>query len=480
MGSCLSSEDKVEAGSNGKNPEGWVLEEPTGNLKDHYRLGEKIGEGQFGVTKMAHPKHGNGPVLACKTISKSNVKFRQADRDDVRREISILKTLGDYEHIVQLKAVFEDTKAIHLVQELCTGGELFDRIINKGRYSEADAARIMHTMCKVVSHCHANGVIHRDLKPENFLFKTNLEEKDPTAIDPLMAIDFGLSVHFKPGQVFHEACGSPYYIAPEVLRKKYGPECDVWSLGVIMYILLTGEPPFAGDTTQAIFESVMNGTLKMSKLRHISDDAKKLLQRMLTRDVKERITAVEAINHAWLADKGEGLSTKPLDLSVLQSLKRFDAASKFRKLVLIYMSSQLSTEDLQQLQAEFNEVDADGNGVITYDELQRVLEKQGQFLSREEIEKLLEGMDMDGNGCLKYEDWIAATLRRRQIQDESALHKAFEHFDTDHSGFITSDNLREIMKDSSPEEIDSIVKQVDTNGDGNIDYSEFAHLMASV
>ena len=458
--------------------EGWVLDEPTDDLKEHYKLGDKVGEGQFGVTRIAHPKDGSTTLLACKSISKVNVRFRPSDRDDVRREISILRTLGQYEHIVQLKAVFEDEKCVHLVQELCTGGELFDRIINRGRYSEVDASRIMHTMCKVVSHCHANGVIHRDLKPENFLFKTNLEAMDAAAVDPLMAIDFGLSVHFSPGQVFTEACGSPYYIAPEVLKKKYGPECDVWSLGVIMYILLTGEPPFSGDTTQAIFHNVLKGTLKMSKLRHISDDAKALLQRMLTRDVKMRITAVEAVNHPWLASNGVGLSTKPLDLSILQSLKRFDAASKFRKLALMYMSTQLSKDDLKQLQAEFNEIDTDGNGVITYDELQRVLEKQGQFLARDEIEKLLDGMDMDGNGSIRYEDWIAATLKRRQLQDEEALHRAFQYFDRDNSGFITVENLKEVMKDTAPEEIEKILKQVDTNGDGNIDYSEFAHLIA--
>lgn len=133
---------------------------------------------------------------------------------------------------------YEDNLCVHLVMELCSGGELFDRIIQKGHYSERAAAQLIKTIVGVVEACHSLGVMHRDLKPENFLFASTAEDA------PLKATDFGLSIFYKPGTKFSDLVGSPYYVAPEVLLKCYGPESDIWSAGVILYILLCGVPPF--------------------------------------------------------------------------------------------------------------------------------------------------------------------------------------------------------------------------------------------
>jgi len=444
------------------------------DVESKYTLGNKIGEGQFGVTRYVYPKAGKKEPLACKSISKLQAN-RPADMEAVRREIEILKEVGAHPNVPALVHVFEDTDCIHLVQELCTGGELFDRIIERGSYSERDAARIVKTMIEVVSYCHAQGVIHRDLKPENFLFKTNKERQDPSQHDELMAIDFGLSVRYRQGDVFADPVGSPYYIAPEVLRRSYTEKCDVWSVGVVMYILLTGEPPFGGANTSIIFENIRSGQLNMRKLAKVSEEARNLIQGLLNRDIDRRLTADQAKSHSWLSD-GEA-SDLPLDLSVVEALKRFDATTKFRKLTLLYMSTELKSSDLQKIKKEFDEADIDKNGQITLDELQRVLERNGKSASAAEVEKLMKAMDMDGNGKIMYRDWIAATLKRRQVLDEEALLKAFRHFDVDDSGTITKDELAQCMEDSTPEEIETLVKQVDVNGDGQIDYGEFVRMM---
>ena len=161
--------------------------------------------------------------------------------EDTKREVAILKRLAGHENIVKLHGAYEDDKHVHIVMELCSGGELFDKIIAKGHYAERDAAALVRQMLKVVAECHLNGVIHRDLKPENFLF---IDDNSSM----IKAIDFGLSEFFSPGTKFTDVVGSAYYVAPEVLKRKYGPLADVWSVGVIMYILLSGQPPFNGQS----------------------------------------------------------------------------------------------------------------------------------------------------------------------------------------------------------------------------------------
>jgi calcium-dependent protein kinase len=177
------------------------------------------------------------------------------DRDDVSLEVSIMNHLSGHPNVVKLYDVFEDKRNVHIVMELCTGGELFDRIVARGHYSEKSAAQIIRAVVEVVAHCHTMGVVHRDLKPENFLLSS------AGSASELKAIDFGLSAFFQAGKPLTDIVGSAYYVAPEVLRKKYSSQCDIWSCGVILYILLCGIPPFYADTEAAIFKAVIKGSI---------------------------------------------------------------------------------------------------------------------------------------------------------------------------------------------------------------------------
>ena len=217
-------------------PIGPVLGRPMEDVRSIYTIGKELGRGQFGVTSLCTHK-ATGERFACKTIAKRKLSTKE-DVEDVRREVQIMYHLAGQPNIVELKGAYEDKQSVHLVMELCAGGELFDRIIAKGKYTERAAAALLRTIVEIVHTCHSLGVIHRDLKPENFL----LLSKDENA--PLKATDFGLSVFFKQGEVFKDIVGSAYYIAPEVLKRNYGPEADIWSIGVILYILLCGVPPF--------------------------------------------------------------------------------------------------------------------------------------------------------------------------------------------------------------------------------------------
>ncbi|XP_011094529.2 calcium-dependent protein kinase 25-like [Sesamum indicum] len=266
-----------------------VTRTKTGHLKEHFTLGEKLGHGQFGKTFLCVERQ-TGKKYACKSIAKRRL-LSMEDLDDVRREIEIMHHLSGRPNIVSIKGAYEDSVAVNVVMELCTGGELYDRIVKRGRYPEKKAAEFTKTIFGVIETCHSLGVMHRDLKPENFLF-VNEDENSP-----IKAIDFGLSVFFKPGETFSDVVGSPYYVAPEVLCKCYGAEADVWSAGVIVYILLCGVPPFWGESEQELFEEIMCGDIDFTSdpWPNISESAKDVLKKMLVRDPKRRITAHQVL-----------------------------------------------------------------------------------------------------------------------------------------------------------------------------------------
>ncbi|KAF8405588.1 hypothetical protein HHK36_010495 [Tetracentron sinense] len=336
----------------------YVLGHKTANIRDLYTLGRKLGQGQFGTTYLC-TEISTGNEYACKSISKRKL-ISTEDVEDVRREIQIMHHLSGHKNIVMIKGAYEDSLYVHIVMEMCAGGELFDRIIHRGHYSERKAAELTKIIGGVVESCHSLGVMHRDLKPENFL----LVNKDDDF--SLKAIDFGLSVFFKPGkhllimlflfsfsegfdacltkfilraallvfiavltapclsvlvlsiqvispimvvtlftnwyiwlsgQIFMDVVGSPYYVAPEVLCKRYGPEADVWTAGVILYILLSGVPPFWAETQQGIFDAVLKGVIDFESdpWPLISDSAKDLIQKMLCSCPSDRLTAHEVL-----------------------------------------------------------------------------------------------------------------------------------------------------------------------------------------
>ncbi|KAF5737386.1 Calcium-dependent protein kinase 20 [Tripterygium wilfordii] len=449
-----------------------VLGRKTGNLKDIYSLGRKLGQGQFGTTFFCLEKT-TSKEFACKSIAKRKLTTEE-DVEDVRREIRIMHHLEGHPNVIRIVDAYEDAVAIHVVMELCAGGELFDRIIQRGHYSERKAAELARVIVSVVEACHSLGVMHRDLKPENFLFVNQEEES------PLKTIDFGLSVFFKPGETFSDVVGSPYYVAPEVLRKHYGPECDVWSAGVIIYILLSGVPPFWDESEQGIFEQVLKGELDFvsEPWPSISESAKDLVRKMLVRDPKKRLTAHEVLCHPWVQVDGVA-PDKPLDSAVLSRLKQFSAMNKLKKMAVKVIAESLSEEEIAGMKEMFKMIDTDNSGQITLEELKKGLEKVGAVLKDSEIHPLLQAADIDNSGTIDYSEFIAAMLHLNKIQREDHLFAAFSYFDKDGSGYITPDELQQACQQFGLEDvhIDDIIREVDQDNDGRIDYSEFVAMM---
>ncbi|KAJ6802806.1 putative calcium-dependent protein kinase 34 [Iris pallida] len=459
--------------SPGSAPIGPVLGRPMEDVKATYTIGKELGRGQFGVTHLCTHK-ATGEQFACKTIAKRKLSNKE-DIEDVRREVQIMYHLTGQPNVVELKGAYEDKHSVHLVMELCAGGELFDRIISKGHYTERAAASLMRTIVQIVHTCHSMGVVHRDLKPENFL----LLNKDESS--PLKATDFGLSVFFKEGEVFKDIVGSAYYIAPEVLKRKYGPEVDIWSIGVMLYILLCGVPPFWAESEHGIFNAILRGHIDFTSdpWPNISNGAKDLVRKMLNSDPKQRLTAFQVLNHPWIKEDGEAPDT-PLDNAVLNRLKQFRAMNKFKKAALRVIAGCLSEEEIKGLKEMFKSMDSDNSGTITLEELKQGLCKQGTKLSEFELKQLMEAADADGDGTIDYEEFITATMHLNRMDREEHLYTAFQYFDKDNSGFITKEELEQALIEqgmSDDRDIKEVIAEADSDNDGRINYSEFVEMM---
>ncbi|KAF3646609.1 Calcium-dependent protein kinase 4 [Capsicum annuum] len=449
-----------------------VLPYQTPRIGEYYTLGKKLGQGQFGTTYLCS-ENATGLEYACKSIPKRKL-FCKEDYEDVWREIQIMHHLSEHPYVVRIKGTYEDNVFVHIVMEVCKGGELFDRIVQKGHFTEKKAAQLVKTIVKVVEACHSLGVMHRDLKPENFLFDSSDEDAK------LKATDFGLSIFYKPGQYFSDVVGSPYYVAPEVLHKYYGPEIDVWSAGVILYILLSGVPPFWAETDNGIFKQILKGKIDFESepWPQISDSAKDLVKKMLTRDPRARLTAHQVLCHPWIVDDNVA-PDRPLGSAVLSRLKQFYDMNKFKKMALRVIAERLSEEEIGGLRQLFKMIDTDNSGTITYEELKHGLKRVGSDLTEAEIKALMSAADFDNNGTIDYGEFIAATLHLNKMEREENLLAAFSYFDKDGSGYITIDELQQAFQEFGLGDVklEEIIKEIDIDNDGRIDYGEFATMM---
>ncbi|KAL0336757.1 UNVERIFIED_CONTAM: Calcium-dependent protein kinase [Sesamum calycinum] len=350
------------------------------NIEEKYLVDRELGRGEFGVTYLCIDRE-TRELLACKSISKR--KLRTAvDVEDVRREVAIMKHLPKDSSIVSFKEACEDENAVHLVMELCEGGELFDRIVARGHYTERAAAAVMRTIVEVVQLCHKHGVIHRDLKPENFLFANKKENS------PLKAIDFGLSIFFKPGERFSEIVGSPYYMAPEVLKRNYGPEIDIWSAGVILYILLCGVPPFWAESEQGVAQAIIRGKIDFERepWPSIYQRVPRALyypQPLLSLDT------FAFAEHPWLQNAKKAPNV-PLGDVVKSRLKQFSLMNRFKRKALRVIADFLSTEEVEGIREMFTKIDIDNDGIVSTQELKAGLLKFNTQLADSEVQMLIE------------------------------------------------------------------------------------------
>lgn len=445
------------------------------DIRNVYKFEPKvIGNGFFGTVRVAVLRNNSSKKFAVKTIYKEKI---QKNLHLLQRELEILKTL-DHPNIVKFYETYQDEKFFHFVMEYCSGGELLERISDVGFLNEKEAASIMKKIFSAVKYLHEHGIVHRDLKPENFLFSHKGNDAE------IKIIDFGLSRQFENiGLKMQTMVGTAFYVAPEILAGNYDYRCDNWSLGVITYILLSGRPPFCGDTTKEVFELVKKGKFDFygSFWKKISKQAKDFVSKLICVNLDKRMNAEGALKHVWLnMNIKEQIIQGKISPKIISSLRNFLTAGKLKKEVMKIIVNLMTENEVKDLKEIFQSIDKQNKGKITLQELRKVMKdlKYEKYLY--EINNLIKS-ENEENQEINYSEFIAANIEKNNYLKKDKMYQAFKYFDVDNSEAITVKNLKETMaregRKLSTFELEEWIKEVDKKNDGKICFDEFLKMM---
>ena len=451
-----------------------------------------LGKGSFGKVWLVHNKELE-KYFAMKIIKKttaSNLKD-----SEIMNEISILKSL-DHPKILKILDFYSTSNLYYIITEYCPEGELYNEIIKKGKFDEGKTAFIMNQLFKAILYLHSNNIIHRDLKPDNIM----ITKREKNNCLQVKLIDFGTAKIFKKNQNHYNYVGSSYYIAPEILNRKYNEKCDIWSCGVIMYILLSGKPPFDGNNDQEVLDKIKLGkyNLDIFPFNKLSNECIDLIKKLLTYDPNQRINASEALNHNWFNRKEfineniVNIIDKDLAFQMIKNMQNYNKHDNILYCaVLAYLVHHNSNEkECIEAGKLFNILDLNNNGKIEKNELKKGMMEYWK-LSKEEIDQeidiIYENIDTDHNGYIEYEEFIRAAVNPKIFLSQNYLKFAFKYFDVDKNGFITFDEIKtRFMQNANnhsedvERELKDIYNNIDCNHDGNVSFEDFCQMMNNI
>lgn len=440
-----------------------------------------LGEGGFGVVLKAQLKKETNldRFFAIKVIDK---KVNKKDLTIFLKEIELLK-IFDHPYIVDFQEVYEDKKKLYIVLEHLAGGELTDRFDDHPTgFSEEETKKLFWQMAYAVNYMHERKIAHRDLKPENFMFKTK-------GGNELKLIDFGLSQTFSRKDKMRTICGSPYYLSPEILNQKYTKKCDVWSLGVMLFEMLTGQLPFYSDNNNDLFRLVQSGrydkNLISENKKNFSENCQDLIKKMIVVGENERPDLQEVLEHDWFKQEMLEMRTDNMKLirkKMLENLLHFSVTSLLQREIMgLMVQAFQDAKEIKTLKKIFMAIDADFSGTIQKEEIDSLYKYMGMEQTEEVIEDIVDLLYLKEKGLITFLEFEAGLLDPEFFVDEDRLKIFFNFMDLDGNGYIEFGEIMSCFKrfGRSFEEkiVKMMIREVDDNSDGKIDFEEFGMLM---
>lgn len=454
----------------------------TENIAKHYKILEMIGTGTFGKVYKAMNLQ-TKRLRAIKLVKKHVIRL-QDDEKKFLKEIEVLINL-DHPNIIKVFEYFEDEKNYYVVEEYAEGGELYEQLSLLESFSENLAKAIMKQIMSAIIYLHKKMIMHRDLKPENILFESRNRISESTL--NIKLADFGSANYFNPLEHYTLKVGTPYYIAPEVLKKKYDFKCDIWSCGIIFYIMLCGYPPFDGNSDEEIMNNILTQDLTFdgNGWDNVSTQAKDLIKKMLVKDPNCRPSAEEVMNHAFLERRNSTMNPTIIH-NQLSKILMVERKEKLQMACINYLVTQvLSKDSTSELRSIFHSLDKSGDGRLSYDEIIkgfREANKSYDKISEESIIESLSSIDRDGSGYIEYEEFISAAIDKSKLLSTKNLQLAFNHFDKNNSGKLDLEEIKYIIlivykRELTDLEIKNITEVYDLNKDGELCFDEFKKMM---
>ena len=410
------------------------------DIRKEYKFKCSLGGGHFGTVRKAY-KISEKEAMKYYAIKSIPMKNLSSNIDDFIKEVDIISTL-DHPNIIKFYETYHDECFFHIVMELCKGKEILRQMNKDGHMDEKKVVNIIFKVLLAIAHCHNRGITHRDLKPENILFDSNKEDAE------IKLIDFGLSRKYDKEQKMHSILGTPYYVAPEVLKGEYDEKCDIWSIGAVTYLLLCGEPPFTGNSNNEIFKKIVNDNVRFNfyKWKNISNNAKDFVRICLNKNGNKRPSASEALKYPWFNNVlKETHNINNIKKEIMINIKNFNINYEFKKMVLKYLINNLTDEEKKIYKEAFYAVDINHNGFILPQELKHTYDLMNINITIDQINYLFNILPQNKNLGMGYSEFIMAGVDQKKLFTKENLEDSFNYFDINKTGFIEYDNLNSAL-----------------------------------
>ena len=441
------------------------------DVRKNYEFISMLGNGAYGKVRLYRDRNYKELLFAIKTLKKEGIPLYQFNL--LKSEVNILSNL-DHPNIVKYFGVFEDDWFVHIVMEYLKGYDLYKIIMLKKYtgFDEKDMCEIIEQLLKALSFIHSQNIIHRDIKPENILFANKRD------YSTLKLIDFGLATYIKNDT---KSVGTPFYMAPEMIDGHSVPQSDIWSVGIIVYLMLTGKYAFEAKHGEKLYDKIKNSEIDMKPLidSECSEEARDFIQKCLKKNYNERITTTQCLEHAWINKFCIKKSSNLLNNDTVETLLDFANKNALQKEIYYFLAKISSENDLIKLKQFFNQLDVDNSGTLTVEEIEKAFKQIDVEITEEELKLIWDGLDFHKDGQVNYSEFLAAMVSSYNFQKEEKLWSVFNLFKegNKNKNYITYDSLCSAAKALNLNIDESEIKKCFEKYNEEIDFETFKKLI---